>query len=73
MQKKRLDLKDKVNFKIYDATSWLANNNKYILPNISRSKGNQTIKSGQLIIEIFFVKNHAENEARRLVPNDFVF
>ena len=42
------------------------------LPNISRSKDNQTLASGQLIecskINIFF-KNHAENEAGRLVPD----
>ena len=43
---------------------------KYILPNISRRKGNQTIKFGQAMEynkkNIFF-KNHAENEAGRLV------
>ena len=36
----------------------------HILPNISRSKGNQTMKFGQLIeykVTIFF-KNHAKNE-----------
>ena len=46
----------------------------HILTNISRSKGNQAMKFGQLIItwEIFFLKNHVENEAERLVP-DLVF
>ena len=39
---KRLDKKDRVNFKSYDVTTWLTNN-------ISRSKGNQTMKFGQLI------------------------
>ena len=38
----------------------------HILPNISQSKGNQTMKFGQLVeynkINIFF-KNYAENEA----------
>ena len=38
---KWLDKKDYVNFKFYDVTAWL--------PNISRSKGNQTMKFGQLI------------------------
>ena len=36
----------------------------HILPDISRSKGNQTMKFGQLIeykVTIFF-KNHAKNE-----------
>ena len=37
---KRLDQKDKVNFKIYDVTAI------HILPNISRSKDNQTMKFG---------------------------
>ena len=41
---KRPDLKGKVNFKFYDVTAWLTNN-----CNISRSKGNQTMKFGQLI------------------------
>ena len=42
---KRLDKKDKVNFKFYDARAWVI----HILLNISRSKGNQTMKFGQLI------------------------
>ena len=44
----------------------------HILPNISQSKGNQTMKFGQLIEynkrNIFF-KNYAENETSRLVPD----
>ena len=47
----------------------------HILPNISQSKGNQTMKFGQLIEynkrNIFF-KNYAENQARRLVPDLFL-
>ena len=45
----------------------------YILLNISKSKGNQTMKLGQLIEynKRFFFKNCAENEARRLVPDLF--
>ena len=38
-----------VNLKIYDNTDWITNNCKTHLPNISRSKGNQGIKFGQLI------------------------
>ena len=46
---KRLDKKDKVNFKCYGITARLTNNcNKYIA-NISRSKDNQTMKFGQLM------------------------
>ena len=48
----------------------------YILPTISRSKGNQAIKFGQLIkysVRIFFLKNHAENEVGRLVLDIFLF
>ena len=33
----------------FDVTAWLINNCIPILPNISRSKGNQTTKFGQLI------------------------
>ena len=46
---KRLDQKDKVNFKIYDVTAWLTNNCNTHVAHISRSKRNQTIKFGQLI------------------------
>ena len=48
----------------------------HILPNISQSKGNQTMKFGQLIEHnkrIFFFKNYAENEAGWLVPDLFLF
>ena len=41
---------------------------KLILPNISRSKGNQTVEIGQLI-EIFPLKSYAKNKARRLLPD----
>ena len=43
---KRLDKKGKANFK-YDVTAWLTIA-IHILPNMSRSKGNQTMKFGQL-------------------------
>ena len=48
---KRLDKKGKVNFKMYDVTTWLKNNynTQYTIPNISLSKGNQVTKFGQLI------------------------
>ena len=43
--------------------------------NISRSKGNQTVKLDQVIEyeEYFSSRNHAENEARKLVPDLFLF
>ena len=39
-----------------------------ILPNISRNKGNQTMKSGQLIEHNirFFLKNQSENVVEKL-------
>ena len=40
-----------------------------MLLNISQSKDNQTMKFGQ----IFYFKNYAENKARRLVPDLFLF
>ena len=42
-----------------------------ILPNISRTKNNKTMKFDQLTREIFFLKNHAENNAGRLIPDLF--
>ena len=45
---KQLDLRDKVNFKIYGVTAWLTNNCNTNIARISRSKGNQAIKFGQL-------------------------
>ena len=59
---------------IHDVTSWSSKLAIHILPNISRIKGNQTMKLGLLIEynrEIFFLKNHVENEAERLVPDLF--
>ena len=48
--KKRLDKKDRVNFRIYDVTNWMKQTiTIHILPNISRSKGDQTMKFGKLI------------------------
>ena len=47
---KRFDLKDKVNFKIYGVTTWLTINCYTLIAQyISRSKGNQAMKFGQLI------------------------
>ena len=49
----------------------------HILPNISQTKDNQTIKFGQLIEynkkKYFLFKSYAENEAGRLVPDLFLF
>ena len=42
----------------------------YILPNISRSKGNQAIKFGQLI-EAFSLKNSMQNGMENLFPDSF--
>ena len=48
----------------------------HILPNISQSKDNQTMKLGQLIEynkRNNFLKIYAENEVERLVPDLFLF
>ena len=45
---KRLYEKDEVNFKFHDVTAWLTTILIHILPNILRSKDNQTMKFGQL-------------------------
>ena len=46
---KRLDKKDKANFKFYDVTAWLTNNRNTHIAQYLGSKGNQTMKFGQLI------------------------
>ena len=46
---KRLDKKAMVNLKIFDVKDWAINNRNTYIPNISRSKGNQAMKIGQLI------------------------
>ena len=74
---KWLDKKDKVNFKFCGVTAWLANsrNTQYILPNILRSKGYQTMKFGQLIecnTRIIFIENHTQNVVEKIVPELFL-
>ena len=54
---KRLDWKHQVNFKIYNVTTRLTIICK---TNISRSKGSQAMKFGQLT-ETLFLKNHTQN------------
>ena len=47
----------------------------HILPNISRSKGNQTMKFGQLTecnIRNIFLENHTQIVVEKLVPNPFL-
>ena len=44
-----IDEKDKVNFKIHDVTTWFTNNCNTHVAHISQTKGNQTMKFGQLI------------------------
>ena len=46
---KWLDWKDKINFKLYDARTWLTKNSNTHMTNIWRSKCNQAMKFGQLI------------------------
>ena len=48
----------------------------HILPNISQSKGNQTMKFGQLKEynkRNIFLQKLCRNEAGRLVPDPFLF
>ena len=47
----------------------------HILPNISRSKGNRTMKFGQLIeynMKTFSLKNHTQNMMEKAFPDSFV-
>ena len=61
---------------MYDVKAWLTKMTIHILPNISRRKDNQAMKFGQVkdaTREKFLFKNHAENEAGRLVLHLFLF
>ena len=49
---KLLEKKVKVYFKISGVATWESNNYKHILPNISKSKGDQTMKVDLLITRI---------------------
>ena len=49
MYNKRLNYKDKVNFKIHDVTAWLANICKIHIAQYLKKKGNQAIQYGHLI------------------------
>ena len=67
---KRLDEKAMVYVKIYDVTGWTKIITIHILPNISRSKGNQTMKFAQLTW--YNMKNHTKNVVEKLVPNPLI-
>ena len=68
---KRLDKKAKINFRIYDVANW-ETIRIHILPNISRSTGNRTIKFCQLteynmryiFLEKLYTKHGGETSPR---------
>ena len=68
--------KAKFNFKIYDVINREMSNYNHVLSDISRCKGNQKMKYGQLIgysdIDIFFSRNHIQNVVEKLVPDPFL-
>ena len=69
---KWLDKKAKVNFKIYDKLD--KPNTMNILPDISRRKGNQIIKFGQLIehnIRIIFLEKPCTRYVGETNPRSF--
>ena len=64
-----LDQNEKVNFHTEKQTIAM-----HILPNIKGSKGNQTMKFGQLIeynMRNIFLKNHTQNVVEKLFPDYF--
>ena len=70
---KRLDKKDKVNFKIYDVTTWFTNSyNTYRLI----SKEIKAIRQWSLSVsrtwETFFLNNHTQNVVKKLIPDPFL-
>ena len=76
MQEKQLDQKDKVDCNTHDIITWEKTIARQILPNISQSKGNQTMKLGQLIEcnkRNICLKKYVENKAGRPVSDLFLF
>ena len=74
-EEKRLDFLNKVNLEIYDLKIWLKIIAIHIVPNISRSKVNQTMKFGQLIeynMKTFFLISHTQNVVEKLFPYPFL-
>ena len=71
---KRLHKKQKVNFKIYDATDWTKVITIHVLSNFSRSKWKRTMKLCQLRTyhEKYILKNHTQNIVEKLVPDPFL-
>ena len=70
---KRLEYKDQVNFKIYDATTSLTIVIQ-LFTNISRSKGNQAMKFVQLIeynIRNIFLEKSYTKRGREIIPRLF--
>ena len=71
----RLDWKDKVDFKIHDIETWLANNCNTHISNISKSKAHKTVKFGRLIeydTRIIFLENHTQNVGEELFSDPFL-
>ena len=74
--RKRRDQEAEVNFKMSDVINRKKIVAIHVLPNISKIKGNQTMKFGQFIeynIRSIFLQNHAENEKERLLPDLLLF
>ena len=69
---KSLD-KKMVDFEIMNLKSEKQTVAIHILSNISKRKGNQTTKFGQLIqynVGVFFIKNHADREAGKAISQE---
>ena len=72
---KRLDEKDKVNFKIYDVTAWLTNNrNTHIAKYFKkrRQSDNYICELIECNIRSTFFENHTQNVTEKLVPDPFL-
>ena len=74
MQKNGLIRKLSLISKFMTSQSGQQINAMHVLPNISRSKGHQTMKFGQLIEynRIFLLENHTHNVVQKLVPDYFL-
>ena len=73
--KKQLVKKATADFKIYDVTDWATNNYNTHIPNIARSKSNQTMKFGQLMennVKNIFLTKHSQTVEEKPVPDPLI-
>ena len=69
---KRLDIKDKVNFKFYDVTARLTNNRNTHISQYLEKQTQSDNETWSVTWETFFLKNHTQNLVEKLALDPFL-